>query len=66
MWKFFDERARRLGILDTKLVQGTAFFFALVVASLFPEIMEIGVGWFIALVILFAVKPCITFFKPNT
>jgi len=65
MWKFFDERARRLGILDTKLAQGAAIFFALVIVKLVPEIMNVSMGWFIALAILFAIKPCITFFKPS-
>ena len=62
MWQYFDRRARRLGILDTKLVQGAAVFFALTIAKLIPEILEIHVWWFVALTILCVIKPVITFF----
>ena len=40
MWKFFDERARRLGILDTKLAQGAAMCVALILAKLFVQILD--------------------------
>jgi hypothetical protein len=57
-----DERARRLGILDTKLAQGAALFFGVVVAKLVPAILEVCVWWFVAAAILFAIKPAFTFF----
>jgi hypothetical protein len=62
VWNDFDERARRLGILDTKLAQAAAVFFALVVVKLFPQIMSVGAGWYAALAIACAIKPLLTFY----
>ena len=62
MWANFDERARRLGILDTKLAQAAAIFFALVIVKLIPQILTVNIGWFALLTILCAIKPLITFF----
>ena len=62
MWAHFDKRARRLGILDTKLAQAAAFFFALAIAKLFPQIMTASIWWFVLLAVLCVVKPAITFF----
>jgi hypothetical protein len=62
LWTDFDERARRLGILDTKLAQGAAIFLALVIVKLLPEIMSVSVWWFVALAIVCAVKPFVTFY----
>lgn len=61
LWEYFDKRARRLGILDTKLAQSTSIFFALIIVKLFPQIMNIHIGWFILLAVLCAIKPMITF-----
>jgi hypothetical protein len=65
MWNYFDRRARRLGIFDTKLAQGASIFFALTIVKLIPEILEINIWWFVALTILCAVKPSISFFGPE-
>lgn len=62
LWNYFDERARRLGILETKLAQAAAIFTALIVVKLVPAIMEVNVWWFIVLAVLAAIKPVITFY----
>lgn len=62
MWTYFDRRARRLGILDTKLGQVAAISFALVIVKLFPQIMSISIWWFVALAVVCAIKPCVTFY----
>jgi hypothetical protein len=62
MWAYFDERARRLGILDTKLAQAAAIFFALIVVKLVPQIMDVSVWWFVLLAVLCAIKPLIAFY----
>jgi hypothetical protein len=62
IWEFFDERARRLGILDTKLAQAAAICVALVSVKLFPQILELDVWWFVLLGAVFAIKPLITFY----
>jgi hypothetical protein len=66
LWGDMDERARRLGILDTKLAQGAAMFFALVIVKLVPGILEASVWAFVALAILFAIRPARTFFGAGT
>jgi hypothetical protein len=65
MWSYLDKRARRLGILDTKLVQGASMFFALAIAKIFPRIMNVNISWFIILAIVFAVRPFFTFYLKN-
>jgi hypothetical protein len=62
MWEYFDKRARRLGILDTKLVQAAAIFFALVIVKLVPQIMNVSIWWFVVLAVVCAIKPFITFY----
>ncbi len=62
LYESFDERARRLGIVDTKLAQGAAIFFALIVVKLVPEIMNLSIWWFVALTVACAIKPMLTFF----
>ena len=62
VWTYFDRRARRLGILDTKLAQAAAIFFVLTVVKLVPEIMSVSVWWFAALAVICAIKPLITFY----
>ncbi|UCF66815.1 MAG: hypothetical protein JSV80_13665 [Acidobacteriota bacterium] len=62
LWLNMDERARRLGILDTKLAQGAAIFFALVIVKLFPQIMTLSIWWFVGLTVICAIKPVMTFF----
>jgi hypothetical protein len=59
---YFDERARRLGILDTKLAQGAAIFLALLIVKAFPRIMGISAWWFAALMVVCAVHPLITYY----
>ncbi len=62
VWHHFDARAKRLGILDTKLAQAAAIFVALVIVKLIPQVMSLSVWWFVALAAAFALKPCMTFF----
>ena len=63
IWEYFDRRARRLGILDVKLAQAAAIFFALFVAKLIPQIMKVNIWWFVLLAVLCAIKPFITFYS---
>jgi hypothetical protein len=34
LWTYFDERAKRIGIMDTKLVQGAAMCIAVVIVKM--------------------------------
>ena len=62
IYKYFDDRARQLGILDTKLAQAAAMAVMLVVAKLFPDIMSANIGWFVAIAIVCAIRPMYAFF----
>ena len=56
-----NERVKKFGILDVKLAQGIAIFVALIVAKLIPEIMDINIWWFVALLVICAIKPLYVF-----
>lgn len=66
MWSYFDERARRLGILDTKLSQAATICFALIVVKLYPRILSASIWWFVALAVIFAIKPLVTFYGKDS
>jgi hypothetical protein len=60
--KCMNDRAKKLDILDIKLVQGAAICLGLVIVKVFPQILRIDTGWFIALALLLAIKPLISFY----
>ena len=62
IYRYFDERARRLGIIDFKLAQGAAIFFALSVVKVAPEFLRAGLWLYVTLMVLCAIRPAITFF----
>lgn len=57
-----NERVKKLGILDIKLAQGAAMSLMLIIVKLFPQILCIDIGWFIALALLLAIKPLISMY----
>jgi hypothetical protein len=56
-----NRRVRRFDIIDIKLAQSCAFFFALVIAKLIPGIMNLSIWWFVVLLALCAIKPVYVF-----
>jgi len=56
-----DQRVKKFGIVDVKLAQGAAMFFALIIAKLIPDIMDLSIWWFVALLVLCAIKPFYVF-----
>jgi hypothetical protein len=54
-------RVKKLGIIDLKLAQGAAMFFALVIARLIPGIMDLSIWWFAGLLVTCAIKPFYVF-----
>ncbi|MCJ7579015.1 MAG: hypothetical protein MUP98_00600 [Candidatus Aminicenantes bacterium] len=63
--QYFNNRIKKFTIFDLKLAQGAAFFFALILVKIFPEIMSLHIGWFIGLIILFALRPVYVLFIKN-
>jgi len=62
IYQNFNERAKRMSIVDIKLGVFGGMFFALVIAKLVPQIMEINIWWFVALGILFILRPLYVFY----
>jgi threonine/homoserine efflux transporter RhtA len=62
MLDYMNRRVQKLNIFDVKLAQGAAIFFALIIVKIIPEIMTLSVWWFIALLILFVIRPVYAFF----
>ena len=62
LYENLDQRAKRLGIMDTKLAQGAAIFFGLIIVKLVPEVLNVSVWLFVALAVACAIKPSLTFF----
>ena len=54
-------RVRRFDIIDVKLAQGAAMFFALVIVKLIPDIMDLSIWWFVVLLVICAIKPVYVF-----
>lgn len=52
-----NERVKRFNIIDIKLVQCTAIFAMLIIVKFIPKIMDINIWWFVALLVLCAIKP---------
>lgn len=57
-----DSRIKRFGIIDEKLAQAAAIFLALIVVKYYPEILNISVWWFVALLAICAIKPLYVFY----
>ena len=62
LYRYFNERAKTLGIVDLKLVQSGMIFFTLIIVKMIPQIMNIDIGWFIALFVLCIARPFYAFF----
>ena len=54
-------RVRRFDIIDVKLAQGAAMFFALAIAKLIPQIMDLSIWCFVGLLAVCAAKPFYVF-----
>ncbi|RPI06520.1 MAG: hypothetical protein EHM64_02575 [Ignavibacteriae bacterium] len=54
-------RAKKFSILDVKLAQWAAIFVTLIVVKLIPQILDINIWWFVALLAICAVKPLYVF-----
>jgi len=54
-------RVKKFDIIDLKLAQGAAMFFALIIVKLIPDIMNLSIWWFVVLLIICAIKPVYVF-----
>lgn len=56
-WENMNKRAKKLDIWDIKLAGLAGVAIGLVIAKLFPSLMDLSVWWFVALYIIFIAKP---------
>lgn len=54
---WMNERVKRLDIWDIKLAQGAAIFLGLIIAKLWPQILQVNVWWFVVLAGLCGIRP---------
>jgi hypothetical protein len=60
--RYFNDKVRKLNIFDVKLIQGTGIAVALILVKLVPDILSISIWWFVALLIICAIRPSYIFF----
>jgi len=56
-----NQRVKKFSLIDIKLAQGAAMFFALIIAKIIPDIMDLSIWWFVGLLIVCAIKPFYAF-----
>ena len=57
--KTMNQHVEKFSFIEIQLAKLVGIFFALVLVKLFPQIMNVNLGWFLVLCILFSVKPLI-------
>ena len=62
LWEEMNRRIKKFGIIDEKLAQLAAIFFALIVVKFIPQIMDLNIWWFVGLLIVCAIKPLYVFY----
>ncbi len=60
--EFFNNRVKRFTIFDIKLIQGIGMGVALIIAKLYPPVMDVSVWWFVLFLILCTVRPLYVMF----
>jgi len=63
LWEEMDKRIKRFTIIDEKLAQFAAIFFALIIVKKYPNLLDHSYWWFVALLILTAIKPIYVFYR---
>ena len=56
-WENMNKRAKKLSLWDIKLAGLAGVAIGFVIAKLFPRLMDLSVWWFVALYLIFIVKP---------
>ena len=56
-----NRRVKNFNLVDIKLAQVTAMFGALIITKLIPDIMELNVWWFEAMLVISAIRPFYVF-----
>lgn len=60
---FFNERVKRFSIFDIKMIQIFMFCFALIIAKLIPQILDINIWWYVGFMFLFMIHPLYVMYR---
>ena len=63
LWEEMDRRIKRFTIIDEKLAQFAAIFFALIIVKNYPNLLDYNVWWFVGLLVITAIKPIYVFYR---
>jgi hypothetical protein len=63
LWEEMDRRIKRFTLIDEKLAQLAAIFFALIIVKKYPELLDYSYWWFFVLFVLTAIKPIYVFYR---
>ncbi len=61
MFEKMNERVKNMTVMDIGLVKFSAFFFAIIIIKLFPQLLKINYAVLIALVLACGIKPLYQF-----
>jgi magnesium-transporting ATPase (P-type) len=56
-----NKRVENMSVFDLKLTQWATLFITLIIAKIFPRILNINIWWFVGLCILCLIKPIYVF-----
>jgi len=62
-WKWANAKAKKMSALDVGLVKISVFFFALLLAKLWPPLLSLDWSWYALVFVLAALKPIYDVFK---
>jgi hypothetical protein len=61
MFENWNERIKKMTVVDIGLVKWTAFFFAIIIVKLFPQLLKIDYAVLIILTLACGIKPAYKF-----
>ena len=56
-WENMEKRVKKLGIWYVKLAGLAGMAIGLIIAKIFPQLMNLDIWWFIVLYVIFIAKP---------
>jgi hypothetical protein len=62
-WKWYDEKAKKLGFIGVKAAKWSAFFLALMIAKLWPGILGLEWYWYMIIAIILGAIACFRAFR---
>jgi hypothetical protein len=64
-WDSMDERVKKMEVLDIGLIKWAAFFMAIIIVKIFPQLLKISYPILTMLVIACSARPLYKFWLKN-